>query len=74
MSVIASDIEHELIRLALEAQRAVGDTGDRYRAQWVRRLRENAAFLASVADALESTGTAIPIIEPRVMERRRAAA
>lgn len=73
MSVIASDIEHELIRLALEAQRAVGDTGDRYRAQWVRRLREQAEFLSRVADALEADGNAIPIIEPRVEGRRHAA-
>jgi len=73
MSDLANDIEHELIRLALEAQRDITEWGDRFRPQWVRRLRESARTLDAIADALETTGNAIPVIEPLVRERRNAA-
>jgi hypothetical protein len=73
MSDLANDIEHELIRLALEAQRDITDWGDRFRPQWVRRLRETARTLDAIADALETTGNAIPVIEPIVKDRRNAA-
>ena len=73
MSDLANDIEHELIRLALDAQRDVTEWGDRFRPQWIKRLRETAHTLDAIADALETTGNAIPVIEPIVKERRRAA-